>query len=287
MRSTASVIVPFAGDGAQLAALGAVLAGLELGPGDEILIADNTGAAGQPALAPQITVLAAAGVRAPGYARNRAAAVAQGQWLVFLDADTVPIPGLLDAYLQPDPAPRTALLAGAIRDVAGGTGAASRHVVARGQMRDGATLRRAGRPYAQTANCAVRAAALTAVGGFDESARYGEDADLAFRLADAGWELEARPAALADHRSRPTLGRLLAQLSGHGTGAAWLARRHPAEFSAPSALAVARRCARSGLRGAGAVAHGERANAVAATLELLEALAFESGRLRSNAPRRR
>jgi len=286
VRPAASVIVPFAGDRAQLAALGAALARLQLGPGDEILIADNTRTASAPIPVPDVTVLAAPGVRAPGFARNRAAALARGQWLVFLDADTVPIPGLLDAYLRPEPAPRTAVLAGAIRDVAGGTGAAPRHAVARGQMREGATLRRAGRAYAQTANCAVRAGAFAAVGGFDESARYGEDADLAFRLSDAGWELEARPGALVEHRSRPTLGRLLAQLSGHGAGAAWLARRHPGEFPAPSALSLTRRCARSGRRGVAAAARGERAAALAAALELLETVAFESGRLRSNAPRR-
>jgi GT2 family glycosyltransferase len=124
------------------------------------------------------------------------------------------------------------------------------------------------------------------VGGFDESARYGEDADLAFRLADAGWGLELRTAALAEHRSRPTLPRLLAQLSGHGTGAAWLARRHPGEFSAPSVRSLGRRCARSLAGGLRDAARGDRAAVVTATLELLEAVAFESGRLRSNRPRR-
>src|SRR5436190_688694 len=58
--------------------------------------------------------------------------------------------------------------------------------------------------YAQTANCAVRRTAFAAAGGFVETARSGADADLCFRLRDAGWTLEERPAAAAIHRSRRT-----------------------------------------------------------------------------------
>ena len=64
------------------------------------------------------------------------------------------------------------------------------------------TLDRAGTPYAQTANCAVRRVAFEAVGGFDEQARCGEDADLCFRLAALGWGLGERPEALVVHRTR-------------------------------------------------------------------------------------
>ena len=49
------------------------------------------------------------------------------------------------------------------------------------------------------------------------------------------------------HLSRASLPALLAQLAGHGAGAAWLARRYPGEFPAPGAPALIRHCARCAL----------------------------------------
>ena len=124
-----------------------------------------------------------------------------------------------------------------------------------------------------------------AVGGFDERARWGEDADLCFRLADAGWGLEPRPGARVRHLSRASVPQLLAQLSGHGAGAAWLHRRHPAEFAAPTWTALARRGGSDLRRALTGAARGDGARRATAALELLELVAFESGRLRSNTPR--
>ena len=284
-RPAVTVIVPFRGPDAALAALGGALGRLALAPGDEILIADNRSERVPVHLPDRLRLIAAGGVPAPGYARNRAAAHAHGEWLVMLDADTVPAPDLIAAYFSPPPAPGTAVLAGGIDDAPQGAGAAAAHAAARAQMHEAATLTRAGRPYAQTANCAVRADAFRAAGGFDETARWGEDADLCFRLADAGWALEARPQARVRHLSRASLPGLLAQLSGHGAGAAWVHRRHPAEFAAPSVTELVRRggaAAREALLAAG---RRDGTAAGTAALELLEMIAFESGRLRSNRPR--
>ena len=110
------------------------------------------------------------------------------------------------------------------------------------QMSEAATLARAGRPYAQTANCAVRAQAFAAVGGFDESARCGEDADLAFRLADAGWGLELRPRRRVRHLSRaPPSGGCSPSCRVTAPAPHGWHRRHPGEFAAPAGAALARR----------------------------------------------
>jgi hypothetical protein len=261
-----TVVVPFAGTDAQLRELGAVLSRLRLARGDELIVADNRS---DP-------------VRTPAYARNRGAEGARGQWLVFIDADTIPDPDLVDRYFDPVPGPRAGVLAGAIRDVALRPTAVAREGASRRRMSQRATLERAGTPYAQTANCAIRRAAFERAGGFDPGARAGEDADLCFRLQRAGWTIEQRPDAAVDHRSRESLGEWLAQMLRHGSGAAWIDRRWPGELPSPGSRWLARRLAREATGAAQAAVRGDREEAVGALLEIAGAAAFELGRLLPN-----
>lgn len=287
VRPTAAVIVPFAGADARLRECLAALGRLIVAPGDELIVADNRPRARGALHAGAVRVLPAAGPRAPGFARNRGAQAARADWLVFLDADTRPAPDLLARYLDPPPVSATGLLAGGIVDVADGPSLAARHSARRGQMSQRVTLERRGRPYAQSANLAVRRHAFEAVGGFDETARAGEDADLCWRLAAAGWRLEERPGAVVEHRSRASTRALLMQLARHGCGTAWLQRRYPGEFPPPRPREAARRVV-GGLSGAAAAAlQGESEAAAVRLLEAAEACAFHAGRLLlSNRPRR-
>jgi mycofactocin glycosyltransferase len=287
-RPSVSVVVPFAGADHELEAVleGLASLALTLAPGDEILLADNGPVAERTVPFPaSIRRVVAGGIRAPGWARNCGAAEASGDWLVFLDADARPLPGLVEAHFTPAPGPDTAVLAGGICDTPGGDTRTARHSAGRRQMSHDTTLRRTGTPYAQTANCAVRRAAFAAVGGFAAQARFGEDADLCWRLAAAGWGLEVRANALVEHASRASLPALLTQVAGHGAGAAWLERRYPGEFPAPGASAVVRRCARSAVTAGAALIRGRRTAAAGAAIELLETLAFAVGRRIPNRPR--
>jgi GT2 family glycosyltransferase/aminoglycoside phosphotransferase len=56
-------------------------------------------------------------------------------------------------------------------------------------------------PWLKGAALGIRLAAFNAVGGFDEGFfMYGEETDLAYRLAGAGWEMHFTPAASVVHR---------------------------------------------------------------------------------------
>ncbi|MGI8413543.1 MAG: glycosyltransferase family 2 protein [Solirubrobacteraceae bacterium] len=288
-RPTVSVIVPFAGTSQDLERLVAALQSLALTAGDELIIADNRlhpSAAGTTQIERgAIRVCRAGGVRAAGFARNRGAELATGTWLVFIDADTQPTTTLVDDYFLPWPAAATAVLAGGIVDVAKGSSRAARHTEQRRQMAQRVTLDRKGAPYAQTANCAVRRCAFARLGGFNERIRFGEDADLCFRLWRDGWQLEERPAARVRHDSRDTLCALLRQLAHHGTGAAWLNRHYPGQFPSPSPRELAGRVARRGWGAARPLIRGELDAAEMELLDLLTESAFDLGRLLSNKAR--
>jgi GT2 family glycosyltransferase len=207
-----------------------------------------------------------------------ASRAAGGEWLVFLDADTTPEPGLLDAYLDPLPADDVAVLVGAVEDRAERDTTVARYVSARRRMDQRHALGHPYRPYGQTANLAVRAEAFRVVGGFDQEARAGEDADLCWRLQAAGWRLEERPAAIVAHRNRERVRDLLSQMARHGEGLAWLERRHPGSAPAPGLRDVAGRVPHylSAARHA-----SDREHARYALLDLATLFARDAGRLRA------
>jgi GT2 family glycosyltransferase len=278
-RPAASVIVPFLGPDGELHDLARRLERPRLADGDEVLVADNRAGASPERRLGAARAVPAPGRRSPAHARNAAAALAKGEWLVFVDADVTPEPDLLDAYLSPPPGERVGVLAGAIEPHAARDTLVARYGTARRALDQRHVLKHARAPWAQTANCAVRREAFEAVGGFEDTARAGEDADLCWRLQEAGWELERRPEARARHHNRETLTALLSQLAVHGAGVAWLERRYPGSFPAPGPRRFAGGVAWRLRQAARARGRDERLFA------LIDALAFTAitaGRLRSN-----
>ncbi len=272
-RPPVTVICPFAGSPAELDAAVAALGAIVLAPGDEVVLADNRpGAAG--GHRGGVRVLDASGPASSYHARAAGAATARGEWLLFVDADCVPRPDLLDRFFEPPPAAGTGVVAGGIVDWVTRDTRVARYVADRRKLDQRTTLAHPRGAYAQTANCLVRRRAFEAVGGFPEPVRSGGDADLCWRLAAAGWGLEDRPHAAVRHRNRARLGSLLRQLHRHGTGMRWLDDRWPGAFPAPTLREVAGR----------AKLLARRADGFAyAALDVACLAARDLGRLRSNA----
>jgi Glycosyl transferase family group 2 len=283
-RPGVDVVIPVAGDAVAVGDVVSRARGLTLIDGDTITVVDNRGTG---LLEPE--VLVADGVHSSYFARNAGARRGSAPWILFLDADVHAPPDLLDRLFADEPGARTAILAGAIVDEPGGPHAppAVRYAELNSSMSQEVTLDRGRWAYAQTANCAVRREAFEAVGGFCENVRSGGDADLCWRLAAAGWELERRPGAAIVHRNRATIAAMLAQLFRHGTGAGWLARRHPGAMPRSRWPGLAWWSVRRAAAGIAALARRDRDGAICGLLDGPAVWAFQLGRLAPNRPLRR
>jgi GT2 family glycosyltransferase len=224
-RPRVTVIVPFYGDERAASQTMQALAALELREGDELLVADNTPDGVLAAAYPQGFRTAVA--RQPYSARNEAAARAANAWLLFTDADCRPRPELLDAYFDPPPDELVGALAGEIVPAVDGHATlVQRYAADRRLLSSELFLAHPYKPMGVTANLLVRRAAFDAIGGFAEGIRSGGDADLCWRLQDAGWSLLHRPAAIVAHEHRATVRALLRQAARTAAGTRWLEQRH-------------------------------------------------------------
>lgn len=178
--------------------------------------------------------------RGPAAARNAGWRRATTELIAFLDADVTPDPDWLAAILPLFDDPAVAAVAPRVRAETGVAVTWSGRAIARYEERrsslDLGTQEGVVRPlarigYVPTAALVVRRAALAEVGGFDERLRFGEDVDLVWRLADAGYLVRYQPAATVRHRSRATVRAWLRQRFDYGTSAAPLAVRHPGRLA--------------------------------------------------------
>ena len=284
-RPAVDVVVPFYGSYEQLVALLARLEKLHLGPRDTLTVVDNR-PADAIARVDDPRVLLAPEVQSAPYSRNAGAMGGSHEWIVFIDADVDPASDILEQYFGTGPpADDVGVMAGAIHDQdpppSAPRPAAARYMFLRRCMAQTTTKAQLG-PFAKTANAAFRRDAFEAVGGFQVNLVCGEDVDLCYRLAQAGWRLEFREEPVVEHIGRESVLALLRQQAKHGTGTGWLDREYPG-FSPPfrwSSLIVS--VARGVIKSGWARIRGERDRALIEALDPLTALAFHLGRLRSN-----
>jgi GT2 family glycosyltransferase len=227
-RPPVSVVVPFVGDRAAAELLAANLPRIDMRPGDELIVADNTrhGMSTGP-LDAAVRVVSAAAERSSYHARNAGARAAANEWILFLDADCRPVPDLLDAYFVQPPPERCGAIAGTVVGSPAQGALIARYARARGFLNLAGGAEGADWRIAVGGNVLVRRCAFEDVGGFSEGIRSGGDVDLSRRLQRAGWRIERAPAALVEHRHRERLLPFLATIARYGAGSRWLNRRYP------------------------------------------------------------
>lgn len=267
--------MPFAGDRA--AGIGALsqLESLVTRPGDQLLLADNCGALAGVDSGP-VRVVSAQGERSPSHARNAGAAASGGHWILFLDADTIVPPGLLDAYFAEPIAERVGALAGEIESAPGTGSLADRFGANRNFLGQQAHLAHPYRPRASAANLLVRRAAFDAAGGFCEGIRTAEDTDFCWRLQELGWDLEVRSEAVVRHVYRDTVRDLRRQWRSYAAGRAWLAERYPGFHPEPAVRRALRRAVRLTARSSATAGKtGAGAGDATSSLERMQFLALD------------
>jgi GT2 family glycosyltransferase len=225
-RPAVSVVVPFAGDRAQAEGVVAMLRALDTRPGDELIIADNSGTAAP--LAAQVTVVRATGEASPSHARNVGAAAVKNDWILFLDADVIAPAGLLDSFFAQQPLGEcVGAVTGDIAGIPDTRTLAARYGTARNFLGQRSHVSNPVRPRASSANLLVRRAAFEQVGGYTEGIRAAEDTDFTWRLQAAGWTLAFNEHAVVQHAYRTTLRGLGRQWRGYAAGARWLSQQYP------------------------------------------------------------
>lgn len=285
-RPSVDIVVPFVGSDAALHEVAEMLERVNVIATDTVTIADN-----RPSADPagrrigSITVSCAAGQPSSYFARNRGAERGQNPWLVFLDADVVAPPELIDTYFATPPPAQAGILIGGIED-APSPGSRDRvlerHQQVRGAVGHKTTLRDDEFSTAQTANVAIRRSVFEQLGGFTEGIRSGGDADFCLRAYRAGFTLEPRFDAGVLHHSRSTLKGFIRQYARYGSGSQWLEARFPGFSPRPRPWRLARTLAAQFARACAAPVRSSIRDTPLFLLDSVRDLAFYVGRYASN-----
>jgi mycofactocin system glycosyltransferase len=174
----------------------------------------------------------------PAAARNAGLAAVHTPLVAFVDSDCVPAPGWLGPLLGHFDDPLVAAVAPRI--VPTQTDSHNRRPVQRYEAvrssldrgpAEGLVRRGSQISYVPSAALLVRVAVVSGTELFDSTLRSGEDVDLVWRLADAGWDVRYVPHSIVQHDGPATLNDFLARRAFYGMSAAPLTRRHPGSLA--------------------------------------------------------
>ncbi len=224
-----SVIVPAYQAAATLPACLAALAKQSVAPDAYEVIVVDDGSADETA-----SVARAAGVTTivqphagAATARNRGAAEARGDLLLFTDADCAPVEGWIETIVAPFGDP----------EIAGAKGtylSRQRSIVARFTQleyedRYDRMLGSERIDFIDTYSAAYRRDIFLANDGFDSRFLINEDQEFAFRLAEKGYKLVFAPAAQVVHQHNRTLAQYIRRKFKIGMWKVRVTRQHPTQ----------------------------------------------------------
>jgi GT2 family glycosyltransferase len=275
-RPPVAVVVPFYGSAADAAALRAALAVVELGPDDELVVADNTEDGRFGGSEGRLRAVRAPLERSSYYARNVGVEATTAPWILFMDTDCRPLPDVVDRYFDPSPADRTGVVSGSVRS-SGEPSLAASYATSRGHINP--ETYPGEKPTGVTANMLVRREAWEALGGFHEGLRSGADVEFCWRAIDHGWDVERRPDAAVEHEHPATVDEIRRKAARHSSGISWLMRRRPGSVRR---LDPVRELPRSLAGGAAFPLMGQRQRGVFKLIDGLVVLSDLRGRTSSN-----
>jgi glycosyltransferase involved in cell wall biosynthesis len=207
-----SVIVPVRNGEATIGdCLRSILAVSSRSDPPEVIVVDNGSSDSTAAIAQTFPVkYVTEPARGPSCARNRGIAVSRGELLAFIDADCIATGGWLRELLRPFELADVAGVAGEIISFPPKT--AAEHYMAARHPRWQEHALHARRPYAVTANVALRRGTFDQVGLFDPRMLVAQDMDFGWRFfRTEGLRMEYAPRALVLHRHRASLGAFVRQ----------------------------------------------------------------------------
>lgn len=228
-----SVIIPVRNRPTEITACLRSLTGLDY-PAQklEIIVVDDASEDATPeavARFPEVRLLRMQQHRQASYCRNRAAEIARGDILGFIDSDCLADPTWLKELVAAFRDHSLGALGGRV-DGAFEENGLDRYEKVKSALKMGAWFKRTEQAerffYVPACNFLVRRDAFINLGGFRETLHVGEDVDFCWRLQDAGYALEYHPMGRVSHKHRNRLAAFCARRFDYGTSEPVLQKLH-------------------------------------------------------------